>query len=471
VLRCVCCNEADRAHWLPHPVVCEEYVRESDCPFVCERAEYRHYELSSVTLLQYPRGALACGAAPRRHVDVTACEVRAQRDAGDSGCFFKLVRGGFKLEFMCPSADDCTAWVAALSRAAAAEHPQHSDTLTAAKNVAASAGPGVVSGVHPSQGYTPPPRVLRYTDIEDAEGGIGVSVGQHASGFPVVCLVDPRGPAAQCGVVAGVLICAISGTSVRGMPLPQVAELLVGPPGSVVDLVLGEHDGGGTPARAPTVRLTRTNLSSLAEVASRTAPRVAQPDATPSVWSDDSVVQKLRSDLCSFYKRVAPEKSGRVAMIVQDFVSRGATSEELQHLNDELLATYGSDLSSVDTSVSGAALDVNARGRESTSYSVRGYSSFEGGRERGWAGGGRPFSISSVFTPDYLSDDASAFQIPAPRLVAQVRSARDTSARNTNLDARADSDARAGIARTPMAEDPHSVARVEAAHSQKSAPQ
>ena len=436
---------------------------------MCERAEYRHYELSGARLLQYPRGASACDAVPRRHVDVTACELRAQRDAGDSGCFFKLVRGGLKLEFMCPSADDCTAWVAALSRAAAAERPQHSETLTAAINVAASAGSGVLPGLHPGQGHTPPPRVLRYTDIENAEGGIGVSVQQHASGFPVVCLVDPRGPAAQCGVVAGVLICAISGTSVRGMPLPQVAELLVGPPGSVVDLVLGEHDGGSTPSLAPTVRLTRANLSSLAEVASRTAPRAAQP-ATPSVWSNDPVVQKVHSDLCTFYKRVAPEKSGRVAMIVQDFVSRGATSEELQHLNDELRATYGEDLSGVDTSVSSAALDVNARGRESTSYSVRGYSSFEGGSEGGWVGGGRLFSISSVFTPDYLSDDASAFQIPAPRLVAQDRSARDTSARNTNSNTRADSDARAGIARTPMAEDPHRVARVEAAHSRKSAP-
>jgi len=408
--------------------------------FVC--AAYRHYELSGARLLQYPRGAPACGAAPRRHVDVTACEVRAQRDPVDSGCFFKLIRGGLKLEFMCPSADECTAWVAALSRAAAAEHPQHD---------------------------TPMPR---YTDLEDSEGGIGVSVQQHASGFPVVCLVDPRGPAAQSGMEAGVLICAISGTSVRGMPLPQVAELLVGPPGSVVDLVLGEHDGRGAPARAPSVRLTRTNLSSLAEVASRTAPRPAPrpaPPAMPSVRSDDPVVQKLRSDLCSFYKRVAPEKSGRVAMIVQDFVSRGATSEELQHLNDELLATYGADLSSVNTSVSSATLGINACGREGISlYSVRGYSSFEGEREGGLVVGGRPFSISSVFTPDYFSDDVCAFQMPAPRLVAQDRSALDTSARHTNSDARADSDA--GIVRTPMAEDPHSAARVEAAHSQKSAP-
>ena len=295
-----------------------------------------HYELAGARLLQYPRGAhgaAGSGGAPRREVDVSACAVRAQRDTGGSGCFFKLSRGGLKLEFMCPSADECAAWVAALARAAA------------------SAGPGAV--VDSQRRSSPPPRMPRYTDLEDAEGGAGVSVQQDASGFPVVCLVNPRGPAAQSGIEVGMLICAISGTSARGMPLSQVAELLLGPPGSCVDLVLA--DGSGAALALPRVRLTRAKLSALAE------PPPAAP--APMRASEPPIAEKLRRDLGAFYKRVAPEKTGRVPVIVRDFVSRGATREELQHLNDELRQTYGADLSSVAASPHSAALDVNVGGR------------------------------------------------------------------------------------------------------------
>jgi len=35
-------------------------------------------------------------------------------DPAESGCFFKIVRAGLKLEFMCPTAHECATWLAAL---------------------------------------------------------------------------------------------------------------------------------------------------------------------------------------------------------------------------------------------------------------------------------------------------------------------------------------------------------------------
>ena len=54
----------------------------------------------------------------------------------------------------------------------------------------------------------------------------------------------------------------------------------------------------------------------------------------------------------AFYGELAPEKAANlVPMIVDDFVSRGATHSELMYLNKDLYHTYGRDLTSVGQSV------------------------------------------------------------------------------------------------------------------------
>jgi len=183
---------------------------------------------------------------------------------------------------------------------------------------------------------------------------------------------------------AGILIKSIDGKSAWGMPLPYVATLLMGPAGSTVDLVLDarpQQEDNVKKAKAENkvnsvqppqsmslpqrVRLTRQKMGLLAHGAASSV----QPwrGAEEQLLGSDAI-EKLRRDPEAFYLNAAPAKACRVPMLVDEFVSRGATQEELQYLNHDLSQSYGMDLSTLTSTTScsilhSAAIDYNVRGR------------------------------------------------------------------------------------------------------------
>lgn len=114
-------------------------------------SSYRFYELSGGQLRQKRVGG----------VDLSRCATSLQR-AG-SGCLFEISNlAGLKHEFMCPTAQECAAWVAALS-----------------------------PDSHVRQ------RLRFQEGTDDVEGRVGLSVKQHPSGLPVIFYLNPHCPAAD----------------------------------------------------------------------------------------------------------------------------------------------------------------------------------------------------------------------------------------------------------------------------------
>jgi S1-C subfamily serine protease len=71
--------------------------------------------------------------------------------------------------------------------------------------------------------------------LPSGQAGLGLSFTLHESGYPLVQVVEPGGPAAQSGAVQpGDLIYSANGTHLAGMPLRDVIAALVGPAGSQV---------------------------------------------------------------------------------------------------------------------------------------------------------------------------------------------------------------------------------------------
>jgi len=72
-------------------------------------------------------------------------------------------------------------------------------------------------------------------DIGNAYGGLGMSLERHPGGIAVTGVFQ-HSPAALGGVMAGDEIVAVNGTPVADLPGDRVSQLLVGEPGSGVDI-------------------------------------------------------------------------------------------------------------------------------------------------------------------------------------------------------------------------------------------
>lgn len=208
---------------------------------------------------------------------------------------------------------------------------------------------------------------FHYTDLEDnddghqlldtdfkgpcTEGRVGLSFQRHPSGYPVVVEVDPTGPAASCGIKMGSIIYSICGQGVGGLEPSEIAQLLVGPPGTLLDMLL--HNPA-MPGQLQHVQLRRCSPSQIITVAT----------ASQQVLGAHAI-NKLRYDLAAFYRKVAPEKATRATKIVDDFVTRGANFAELLFLNTELGRTYGADLTglghteNMDLNVGGSIFSIS----------------------------------------------------------------------------------------------------------------
>ncbi|HKV51322.1 MAG TPA: S41 family peptidase [Gemmatimonadaceae bacterium] len=89
-------------------------------------------------------------------------------------------------------------------------------------------------------------------DIGNAYGGLGMSLERHPGGIAVAGVFH-NSPAALGGVMAGDEIIAVNGTPVSGLSGDRVSQLLLGEPGSGVDITF-LRAGVATPIRSHFVR-------------------------------------------------------------------------------------------------------------------------------------------------------------------------------------------------------------------------
>ena len=89
-------------------------------------------------------------------------------------------------------------------------------------------------------------------DIGNAYGGLGMSLERHPGGIAVTGVFQ-HSPAALGGVMAGDEIVAVNGTPIADIPRDHVSQLLVGEPGSGVDITF-LRAGVTTPIRTHFVR-------------------------------------------------------------------------------------------------------------------------------------------------------------------------------------------------------------------------
>ena len=89
-------------------------------------------------------------------------------------------------------------------------------------------------------------------DIGNAYGGLGMSLERHPGGIAVTGVFQ-HSPAALGGVMAGDEIVAVNGTPIADLPGDRVSQLLVGEPGSGVDITF-LRAGITTPIRTHFVR-------------------------------------------------------------------------------------------------------------------------------------------------------------------------------------------------------------------------
>lgn len=98
-----------------------------------------------------------------------------------------------------------------------------------------------------------------YAQIDGNFVGLGVELKAAADGLLVVHVI-PGSPAQRSGIRAGDHLVGIGGQSIGGMGVDQAAQLLQGPPGSLVTLAVLR---GPSPARAVTVRREHVEVPSI----------------------------------------------------------------------------------------------------------------------------------------------------------------------------------------------------------------
>ena len=101
-----------------------------------------------------------------------------------------------------------------------------------------------------------------YAQIEGNFVGLGVELKAASDGLLVVHVISGS-PAERSGIRAGDHLVGVGGRSIGGMGVDEAAQLLQGPPGSLVTLAVLR---GPSPARAVTVRREHVEVPSVEEV-------------------------------------------------------------------------------------------------------------------------------------------------------------------------------------------------------------
>jgi carboxyl-terminal processing protease len=95
---------------------------------------------------------------------------------------------------------------------------------------------GVMDGLDPYTTYVPESEKDNYATMTTGRyGGIGALIRQ-ADDFVVIAEPYENFPAQKAGLRAGDIITAIDGSSVKGLKVSEVSELLKGPPNSIIKL-------------------------------------------------------------------------------------------------------------------------------------------------------------------------------------------------------------------------------------------
>ncbi len=96
---------------------------------------------------------------------------------------------------------------------------------------------GLTDGLDPYSAYLLPPQVKDYQANKDKGDTTGMVIGQY-SGFAYVIAIVPGSPADKAGIRVGDVIEYIDGHATRDLDLYDVKLLLMGAPGSSVELTL-----------------------------------------------------------------------------------------------------------------------------------------------------------------------------------------------------------------------------------------
>jgi carboxyl-terminal processing protease len=94
---------------------------------------------------------------------------------------------------------------------------------------------GLLESLDANSSYLDPTEYKDYKQRKEGKAGIGAAVSKRY-GYAAVISVIPGGPADKADIASGDIIEAIEGKSTREMSLAEIDGLLVGTPGSVVNL-------------------------------------------------------------------------------------------------------------------------------------------------------------------------------------------------------------------------------------------
>jgi carboxyl-terminal processing protease len=133
-----------------------------------------------------------------------------------------------------------------------------------------------------------------YAQIEGNFVGLGVELKAASDGLLVVHVI-PGSPAQRAGLRAGDHLVGVGGRSIGGMSVDQAAQLLQGPPGSLVTLAILRAP---SPARAVTVRREHVEVPSVEEV------RMVDPAAGVAHLKISSFQKTTAADLEAALRRL-----------------------------------------------------------------------------------------------------------------------------------------------------------------------
>jgi len=143
-----------------------------------------------------------------------------------------------------------------------------------------------------------------YAQIEGNFVGLGVELKSAADGLLVVHVIAGS-PAQRAGLRAGDHLVGVGGQSLGGMGVDQAAQLLQGPPGSLVTLAVLR---GPAPARAVTVRREHVDVPSVEDA------RLLDPAAGVAYLKISSFQKTTAADLETALRRL--DASGMRSLVV-----------------------------------------------------------------------------------------------------------------------------------------------------------